>query len=67
MLLEMSHFDTVEFKTRDSNKKAQRAIEKLIEPFDGNYVGTIDTTLGDVATFSDSNKKITECVYEISV
>lgn len=67
MLREMPQFDTVEFKTRDSNEKAQRAIEKLIEPFDGDYVGTIDTTLGDVASFSDSDKKISESVYEISV
>ena len=65
LLLDEKDFDKVEVQTRKSNQKAQRAIEKFIEPYGGEKVGEIETTLAEATEYSDSDEEITEVTYEI--
>ncbi len=66
LLLSEKDFEKVEVQTRKSNKKAQRAIEKFIEPHGGTKVGEVETTLAEATEFSESNEEITEMTYEIT-
>ncbi len=66
LLLGEKDFEKVEVQTRKSNEKAQRAIEKFIQPHGGKKVGEIETTLAEATEFSESDEKIMEVTYEIT-
>lgn len=66
LLLNEKNFDEIEIQTTESNEKAQRAIEKFIIPLGGEKLGERETTLGEEAEYSDSDKQITVVEYEIT-
>ncbi|MFB6202961.1 MAG: GNAT family N-acetyltransferase [Candidatus Nanohaloarchaea archaeon] len=58
-------FRKIEVQTMESNRKAQKAIEKFIGPLGGEKLGKRETTLGEEAEYTDSDREITVVEYEL--